>query len=516
MHVRLQSLVLVGLEGQVVDVEVDVSSGFPQFLLVGLVDTVVQEARERVRSALKNSGYKFPDGRVTVSLSPSHVRKEGAWFDLPIAIGILLASQQIQDPTGAISTVGVSGAGVPGRAAICCGELGLDGTVRATGRELAQVLAVGDRRMVLAAEAVQQLRGVGNHVWGVKNMRELGQQLDVGQMNWERSSGAERTERAIPSIPRLGGLEAVERALQIGLTGRHHLVLYGPPGTGKSAITQLAATWLPDLSAECALEVGRVWSASGIDPAPMLLTYAPPVRTPHHTASAPAMVGGGQTLKAGEISLSHNGLLCLDELPEFRREVLEALREPMQEKHITINRAAGAATFPADTQIIATLNPCPCGFFGDDQHPCTCTAANLDRYRRKLSGPLLDRFSLAVRVDRVESAAVVRSQTEVADGSGMISQSEILDVRQRIAQARLRLTTWHQSDAASAGGGIPSDAVRQIILAAADHFCLSPRAITSTLAVAKSIAAFEGRMVLEASDMTEALQYRWRGWEAVS
>lgn len=500
MHVRLQSLVLIGLEGQVVDVEVDVASGFPQFLLVGLVDTVVQEARERVRSAIKNSGYKFPDGRVTVSLSPSHVRKEGAWFDLPIAVGILLASQQIQDPLAVISgTAGLS-AGGP---ALWCGELGLDGSVRATGRELAQVLAVGDRRVVVAAEAVRQLSGVNNLLWGVNTIRELGEQITDGQIFWEAVSSPTPAKRPMPAIPRLGGLEAVERAVQIGLTGRHHLVLYGPPGTGKSAVMQLAAEWLPDLSAHYALEVGRIWSASGIDPASLLRNSAPPVRTPHHTASAPAMVGGGQTLKAGEISLSHHGLLCLDELPEFRREVLEALREPMQEKHITINRAAGAATFPADMQILATLNPCPCGFFGDDSHPCTCTAASLDRYRRKLSGPLLDRFSLAVRVDRVESTAVLASQQD------LISPQEILDVRQRITQARGRLARWPDSD-------ILSDDVRQLILAAADQFSLSPRAITSTLAVAKSIAAFEGRIELVASDMAEALQYRWRGWEAVS
>lgn len=495
MHVRLQSLVLVGLHGQVVDVEVDVASGFPQFLLVGLADTVVQEARERVRSALKNSGYKFPDGRVTVSLSPSHVRKEGAWFDLPIALGILLASQQIHDPQGVT--------GCESTAAVWCGELGLDGSVRATGRELAQVLAVGDRPVVLAEAAVSRLRGVGNLVWGVKSLRETGERVDGGQACWVKVRSVVGAERVSSPIPRLGGLETVERAVQIALVGKHHLLLYGPPGTGKSAVMQLAAQWVPDLLPTQALEVGRVWSASGLDPEQLLLSYAPPVRAPHHTASAPAMVGGGQSLKAGEISLSHGGLLCLDELPEFRREVLEALREPMQEKVITVSRAVGNATFPADMQIFSTLNPCPCGFWGDDDHPCTCTAANLGRYRRKLSGPLLDRFSLAVRVDRVEPTDVVRSQSQ------FVSQQEILDMRQRITQARKHLAAWPPTDA------LP-DGVQQVLLGAADQFSLSARAITSTLSVAKSVAAFEGRTNLEVSDMTEALHYRWRGWEAVN
>lgn len=495
MHVRLQSLVLVGLEGQVVDVEVDVASGFPQFLLVGLADTVVQEARERVRSALKNSGYKFPDGRVTVSLSPSHIRKEGAWFDLPIALGILLASQQIHDSRGVT--------GCQETSAVWCGELGLDGSVRATGRELAQVLAVGERSVVLAEQAVSRLRGVGNLVWGVKSLRQAGEQVDTGQVPWVRIDPVVGAERLSIPLPRLGGLEAVERAVQIALVGRHHLLLYGPPGTGKSAVMQLAVQWLPDLSPTQALEVGRVWSASGLDPEQLLLSYAPPVRAPHHTASTPAMVGGGQSLKAGEISLAHGGLLCLDELPEFRREVLEALREPMQEKLITVSRAAGNATFPADTQILSTLNPCPCGFWGDDDHPCTCTAANLDRYRRKLSGPLLDRFSLAVRVDRVEPTDVVWSQPQ------LVSQQEILDMRRRITQARERLAAWPPVDRLS-------DEVRQVLLVAADQFSLSARAITSTLSVAKSVAAFEGRSNLVVSDMTEALHYRWRGWEAVS
>lgn len=488
MHVRLHSLVLQGLSGQVIDVEVDVASGFPQFLLVGLADTVVQEARERVRSALKNSGYKFPDGRVTVSLSPSHVRKEGAWFDLPIALGILLGSGQIHDPEGVAER------------AVFCGELGLDGSVRATTKELAQVMSLEGRRpVVLAKGALDSLYGVQAECSGVSSLKEVGNGLDAGTLRWDQPLTPPLQVRPLPELPKLKGMASVERAIQVALVGRHHTLLYGPPGTGKSVLSQLTQFWTPDLNTLQALEVGQVWSAAGMNPSELLVTHAPAFRAPHHTASAPAMVGGGQPLKAGEISLSHHGILFLDELPEFRREVLEALREPLQEGVITINRANGSATFPAQTQVIATLNPCPCGFWGDLERTCTCSGALLEKYRRKLSGPLLDRFALSVRVDRVEASQVLSGAV------GLYTKQEIESVRQQIQTGREILKSSTRTD-------VLSSDTQQVLVQAADKFSLSPRAIGSTQAVARSIAALEERAHITAADMAEALQYRWRGW----
>lgn len=491
MHVRLHSLVLHGLSGQVIDVEVDVASGFPQFLLVGLADTVVQEARERVRSALKNSGYKFPDGRVTVSLSPSHVRKEGAWFDLPIALGILLGSGQIHDAAGVTER------------AVVCGELGLDGSIRATSRELAQVMSLEENRpMILAKGALGSLYGVQRECCGVESLREAGDGLDAGTLRWNVPSSPVVQARPLPNLPKLKGLDSVERAIQVALVGKHHVLLYGPPGTGKSVLSQLTKYWTPDLKTEQALQVGQVWSAAGMNSIETLVTHAPPFRTPHHTASTPAMVGGGHPLKAGEISLSHHGILFLDELPEFRREVLEALREPLQEGVITINRANGSATFPAQSQVIATLNPCPCGFWGDAERMCTCSGALLEKYRRKLSGPLLDRFALSIRVDRVEAGVVLGGDTV------MYTVEEVESVRQKIQMAREVLASQESQVSANL---LPPETQR-VLVQAADQFSLSPRTIGATRAVARSIAALDGRTQVTAADMAEALQYRWRGW----
>lgn len=485
MHVRLHSLVLVGLHGQVVDVEVDVGSGFPQFLLVGLADTVVQEARERVRSAIKNCGYRFPEGRVTVSLSPSHVRKEGAWFDLPIALGMLLASGQVADRHKILKEL------------IVCGELGLDGTVRATGRELAQALGAGEgRTFMFAKDSMTKLAGVHQACLPVGSIHQACEVLESETLSCIIPENKPKPLRPAAGIQKLVGMESVERALRVAMVGRHHILLYGPPGTGKSAVSQVVEHWLPDLSSDLALEVGRIWSTSGVEP---LTTLAPPFRSPHHTASCPAMVGGGHPIKTGEISLSHHGVLFLDELPEFRREVLEALREPLQEERISINRANQHITFPAACQVIATLNPCPCGFWGDQQKTCVCSAASIERYRRKLSGPLLDRFPLCVRVDRVDSTTLLSQPTQD------YTPQELLDIRHTIQQAReLRVAE-------------PMASLRKtdqdFLAEAAEKFSLSARAIQATLQVAGSIAALDGRVQLCLADIAEALQYRWRGWE---
>lgn len=497
MHVRLYSLVLHGVSGQLVDVEVDVSSGFPQFLLVGLADTVVQEARERVRSALKNAGFKFPDGRVTVSLSPSHVRKEGGWFDLPIALGIVLASKQILDTKGALGRT------------IVVGEVSLDGSVRSTGKELAAAMAICDWqqswKLMVAGDVMPVLDSVDIQRAGVTSLREVGIQLSQSSVSWKRSVAWHPEPRPTYTNPSIAGLATAQRALQVALIGRHHLLLFGPPGTGKSMLASLAQEWQPDVTQQQAVDVGRMWSAHGTDPSSIVCSATPPFRAPHHTASSPAMVGGGTPIRPGEISLAHHGILFLDELLEFRREVLESLREPMQSQHISLHRASGAVTFPADCQIVAAFNPCPCGYWGDEEKRCTCSVQTRERYRRKLSGPVLDRFAMSVRVDRIppQELFLPTVSTHRQETTSM--------VRERIQSARqiLRSQTLEQANLLR-GLSLP---IQTILTESAQAFQLSARMIHSTVRVAYSIAALDGRDTCFDTDIAEALQYRWRGWE---
>ena len=425
---------LWGLETALVIVEVDVANGLPHLAIVGLPDTAVQEARERVRAAIRNAGFEFPLRRVTVNLAPAERRKEGAGFDLPIALAILRATGQLRaDPDG-----------------LCLGELALDGSLRPVRGAMPRVrraLAAGIRRAYVAAENAGEAAALGAEAIPLVTLRAAVDHLD----------GTARIAPVAPPLPArppawtvdladIVGQETPKRALEIAAAGGHNLLFVGPPGTGKTLLARALPSILPPLDADEAIEASAVHSVAGlIDPERPLLV-ARPFRAPHHTASRLALVGGGTPPRPGEVSLAHAGALFLDELGEFNGSVLDTLREPLEEGEITISRAGTTATYPARFVLVAAMNPCKCGNWGDPSAECTCLPDAIERYRARISGPLLDRIDLRVHVPRVpyerlrsddgrEASAIVRERVRIARsrmlqrGSKTNAELSIADVR---------------------------------------------------------------------------------------
>ena len=408
---------LWGLETALVTVEVDIANGLPHFAIVGLPDTAVQEARERVRAAIRNAGFEFPLRRVTVNLAPAERRKEGAGFDLPIALAILRATGQLHtDPDG-----------------ICLGELALDGTirpVRGTMPRVRRALAAGIGRAYVPAENAGEAAALGAEAIPLASLRAAVDHFD-GSV---RIAAAPAPPPGRPPVwaADLGdvvGQETPKRALEIAAAGGHNLLFVGPPGTGKTLLARALPSILPPLDPDEAIEASAVHSVAGlIDPERPLLS-ARPFRAPHHTASRLALVGGGTPPRPGEVSLAHAGTLFLDELGEFHASVLDTLREPLEEGAITISRAGGAATYPARFVLVAAMNPCPCGHHGDPGAECTCLPEAIERYRSRISGPLLDRIDLRVHVPRVPYERLRADDHREASAT----------VRERVCAARARM-----------------------------------------------------------------------------
>jgi magnesium chelatase family protein len=381
---------LWGLETAIVTVEVDVANGLPHFAIVGLPDTAVQEARERVRAAIRNAGFEFPLRRVTVNLAPAERRKEGAGFDLPIAIAILRATGQLTaDPDG-----------------LLLGELALDGALRPVRGAMPRVrraLAAGIGRAYVPAGNAGEAAALGAETFGFATLRDAVAHFDgSGPAAPVVPPPPAAPPRSLSDLADIVGQETPKRALEIAAAGGHNLLLVGPPGTGKTLLARALPSILPPLDPDEAVEASAVHSVAGlIDPDRPLLV-ARPFRAPHHTASHLALVGGGTPPRPGEVSLAHGGALFLDEFAEFQRSALDTLREPLEEGAITISRAGSAATYPARFVLVAAMNPCPCGHMGDPSVECTCLPDAVDRYRGRISGPVLDRIDLRVFVPRVE------------------------------------------------------------------------------------------------------------------